>query len=131
MNNSINVVEKEPKEYTTWTFDTCASEYIICLKSIFTNFTKEKIILRHENNSIYEFEGKETYEGNLNEFNFKLKDIFYSNHINKILSSRIKLIQEGMINKIIPNKAYLTLNLNKHKQEKIIGKFETDNNNII
>jgi len=42
-----------------------ASEHITCNKDILTNFKEEKIILRCANDSLCEFEGSGTYEGNL------------------------------------------------------------------
>jgi len=36
--NSINIMEANSDGYTTWTFDTGASEHITCNKDILTNF---------------------------------------------------------------------------------------------
>jgi len=71
--NSINIMEANSDGYTTWTFDTGASEHITCNKDILTNFKKEKVILKCANNSLCEFEGSGYLRRKFKWFRFKIK----------------------------------------------------------
>lgn len=88
--NNINYKDNNPdnnsEKYTTWIYDTGASEHITNNKNILKNFTNKKVSMKCANNTICNFLGYGTYEGKLNNHNIKLNKVYYSDKIAKKLN---------------------------------------------
>jgi len=103
--------------YTTWTYDTGASEHITNNKNILEDYTENKTTMKCANNTLCHFEGYGTYHGIINNHKFTLNKVYYSTNSNKNIISRIKLAKSG-INVSINNineKISLTLTNNNNK----------------
>jgi len=107
-------------------YNTGTSEHITNNKDILTNLREEKIIMKCANNSLLEFNGVGTYEGNINGYYIKLDSVFYSKDINKNLFSGIKLASNRENCSLKRKNKNIFFNLKiKNKNKKIInlGKF--------
>jgi len=65
--------------YDEWIYDTGAPEHIVNNKNIQDNFIEKDVILRCANGSPYLFNGIGTYTFKLNDREYKLKQVLYSN----------------------------------------------------
>jgi len=103
--------------YTTWTYNTGASEHITNNKNILEDYTENKTTMKCANNTLCHFERYRTYHGIINNHKFTLNKVYYSTNSNKNIISRIKLAKSG-INVSINNineKISLTLTNNNNK----------------
>ena len=127
--NSLNTIDvphdydknhKEDEEII-WTYDNECSEHMTYDKNILKNFNKLDIKMKCANNTICNFEGRDTFEGMINGNYIKLNDVYYSPNINKNLISGIKLAKEGYSCKIKNKGENIILYLKAEENKK--GKF--------
>ena len=129
--NSVNTIEvlhdynnnknNNKEEEVIWTYDIGCSEHMTYDKNILKNFYKLDIKMKCANNTICNFEGRDTFEGMINGNYIKLNDVYYSPNINKNLISGIKLAKEGYSCKIKNKGENIILYLKAEENKK--GKF--------
>jgi len=93
---NINKGNNNKENFTTWVYDTGASEHITNNFSILTNFVKLPVTMKCANNSSIDFQGYGTYYGKLNDHNIKLNKVYFSKDVSQNLISGVKLAQSNI-----------------------------------
>ena len=127
----INELRKLDNKITTWTYDTGCSEHITNDKNILNEYKENKIDMKCANDSICKVEGVGTFEGTINSYPVKLENVYYSRNINKNLISGMKLANIGIVSEIKSDNKEVWLKLKNNISNQTIGKFTTDENNIV
>jgi len=127
--NIENKEEDNNSKFTTWIYDTGASEHITNNKNILRNFKQFKTKMKCANNTNCEFLGYGTYEGKINNHHIRLNKVYYSKQISKNLISGTKLAESGITCEINNNSHHPQLII-KNNNENIYNTHLNKHNNF-